>query len=166
MKYVLIGKIVSTHGIKGEIKIKSDFEFKDKVFTSGSYIYIGNDKKKEKIISYRSHKGFDMVLLGEYNNINQVLQFMGCDVYFNKDDLNLRDNQILDNDLIGLDVILNNEIFGQVVEVFRSSTVQKVIRFKSDTKSYLVPYVDSLIKIDGLNKRVILNSMEGVLECE
>ena len=32
MDKVYIGKIVSTHGIKGEIRILSDFPYKDKVF--------------------------------------------------------------------------------------------------------------------------------------
>ena len=33
--YIYIGKIVNTHGLKGEIRIISDFEFKDKVFVPG-----------------------------------------------------------------------------------------------------------------------------------
>ena len=36
MKDVYVGKIVSTHGIKGEVKILSDFEYKDKVFKVGN----------------------------------------------------------------------------------------------------------------------------------
>ena len=37
MEKVYIGKIVSTHGIKGELRILSDFPFKDKVFMIGNY---------------------------------------------------------------------------------------------------------------------------------
>ena len=32
MKFINIGKIVNTHGIKGELRILSDFKYKDKVF--------------------------------------------------------------------------------------------------------------------------------------
>ena len=32
MKYVLIGKIVNTHGLKGEVRILSDFKYKDRIF--------------------------------------------------------------------------------------------------------------------------------------
>ena len=32
MKYVLIGKIVNTHGLKGEVRILSSFKYKNKVF--------------------------------------------------------------------------------------------------------------------------------------
>ena len=39
-----IGKFVNTHGIKGEIRIKSDFSRKDLIFKKGNYIYINNKK--------------------------------------------------------------------------------------------------------------------------
>ena len=30
--YIKIGQIVNTHGIKGELRIISDFKYKDKIF--------------------------------------------------------------------------------------------------------------------------------------
>ena len=48
-EYIYIGKIVNTHGIKGEIRILSDFEKKDSVFVVGMPIYIGRKKEKEII---------------------------------------------------------------------------------------------------------------------
>ena len=35
MKYVLIGKLVNTHGLKGDVRILSDFKYKDRVFRPG-----------------------------------------------------------------------------------------------------------------------------------
>ena len=79
MKEVYIGKIVSTHGIKGEIKIISDFEYKDKVFVVGKKLII--DHKDYIIKSYRKHKNFDMVTLNDYKDINEVLFLMKKKVY-------------------------------------------------------------------------------------
>ena len=70
MKYIYIGKIVNTHGIKGEIRLISTFKFKDKVFVPNMNIYIGKEKIKEVITSYRPHKQFDMICMKDYNNIN------------------------------------------------------------------------------------------------
>ena len=39
-----IGKIVSTHGIKGELRILSDFQYKDKVFRVGNNLVINKSK--------------------------------------------------------------------------------------------------------------------------
>ena len=45
MELVYIGKIVNTHGIKGELRVLSDFELKEKVFKKNHKIY-------EKYVQY------------------------------------------------------------------------------------------------------------------
>ena len=108
MNKVYIGKIVNTHGIKGEIRLLSDFPFKDKVFVVGNNILV--DDIEYKINSYRRHKMFDMITLDGYNNINDVLFLMKKKVYFDKDKLVLSDDEILDEDLIKFKVIDEIEI--------------------------------------------------------
>ena len=81
MKYVLVGKIVNTHGLKGEVRILSDFKYKDKVFIPDMNIYIGKDKICEKINTYRHHKIFDMITMNGYNDIDQVLKYKGDYVF-------------------------------------------------------------------------------------
>ena len=40
MKYVLVGKIIGTHGIKGEVKVVSDSDFKEDRFQVGNVCYL------------------------------------------------------------------------------------------------------------------------------
>ena len=40
MNNVYIGKLITTHGIKGEVRISSDFEYKDHVFVVGKKLII------------------------------------------------------------------------------------------------------------------------------
>ena len=61
MNYLYIGKLVNTHGIKGEVRILSNFRHKDKVFVKGFKFYVGKDKKEYVVETYRKHKNFDMV---------------------------------------------------------------------------------------------------------
>ena len=60
MELVYVGKIVNTHGIKGELRIISKFERISDVFKVGNEIYIGEEHIKEKIASYRHHKQFEI----------------------------------------------------------------------------------------------------------
>lgn len=167
MEYIFIGKIVGTHGIKGELRIISDFDFKDKVFKINNKIYIGKDKKCEIVKSYRRHKNYDMLTLSEYDNINQVLSFVKDNVYINKEDLILGNDEYLDSSLIGVNIYCDDIFLGKIIEIFCPSPNKKVIRFSKDGKSYLVPYIKNFIKeIDLSNQKVVLYSMEGVLECE
>ena len=108
MDLVFIGKISGTHGIKGELRIKSDFERKDLVFKVGNKIIIDNE---EHIIrSYRYHKIFDMITIDDYNNINDVLCFVGKNVYVSRMSLNLKKSEYLLSDLVGLNVVSNDTI--------------------------------------------------------
>lgn len=167
MEYIYIGKIVSTHGIKGEIKIISCFDFKDKAFKVDNKIYFDEKNKEFVIKSYRKHKNYDMITLEGYNDINKVLPFIKNNVYIKKDDLLLDSNEFLDSSLIGLDIYNNVSYLGKIIEIFSPSPNRKVIRFNNNGRNYLVPYMHNFVKsIDLDNKKVILYSMEGVLECE
>lgn len=86
-EYVFVGKIVGTHGIKGEIKLISDYSIKDKILISNQKLYIGKEKKEVILVSCRKHKNYDLLLFREYNNINEVLSFKNKGLYIKKEDL-------------------------------------------------------------------------------
>ena len=160
MKKIKVGKVVNTHGIKGEIRILSGFQFKDKVFKVNNSLIIGD---KEYIIkSYRVHKMFDMVTLEGYNNINDVLFLLKKDVYFDEDNLLLNDNEVLDDELLEFKVINNKGEVGEVLEVFYASSTNKIIRVKFN-KEYLVPYREPfVVNINKNNKEIVIELLEGM----
>jgi len=84
MNYVYIGNIVNTHGIKGEVRILSSFNYKEYIFKKNFNLYIGKNKEKQTINSYRFHKIFDMVTFYGIDNINDVLKYKGEKVYILK----------------------------------------------------------------------------------
>ena len=160
MDKVYIGKIVSTHGIKGEIRILSDFPFKDKVFVVGNKLII--DDKEYVIKTYRVHKNFDMVTLNDYHDINEVLFLMKKDVYFDKDSLNLGDDEVLDSELINYEVLTKDGKKGIIKEIFMASSNNKIIRVMLD-KEYLIPVNSPMLeKIDKKNKCIVINIIEGM----
>ena len=160
MNKTYIGKIVSTHGIKGELKIKSDFPYKDKIFVVGNKLII--DDKDYEIKSYRVHKNFDMITLDNYHDINEVLFLLKKDVYFDKDSLELNDNEILDEDLIEYNVLTNDGKQGIIKEIFLASPGNKIIRIEFDHE-VLVPMNSPMIKkIDKKNKEIIIELIEGM----
>ena len=161
MDKVYIGKIVNTHGIKGEIRILSDFLYKDKAFKVGTNIII-NDVTY-KINSYRKHKQFDMVTLDGFNDINQVLFLMKKKVYKKRDELKLNSSEILDEDLIKYKVFDKNENNGIIEEIFYASPTNKILRVKFQ-KEVLIPYNSPMIKkIDTNNKTIKVELIEGMI---
>jgi len=164
MKYVLIGKIVNTHGLKGEVRILSDFKYKNKVFKKGMNIYIGKDKVNEVINSYRYHKIFDMITMDGYNDINEILKYKGEYVFVNKEDLILDENEYLDEDIVGLKVYVEDKLLG-VVRKIEKHSVNEILVVKNDVKNYLVPYnFDIILNIDLEKKEMYVKNIVGLFD--
>lgn len=158
MELIRIGKIVNTHGIKGELRLLSRFPYKDKVFIKEMNIYI--DKKNREVINtYRRHKNFEMITLVGYSNINEVLKYKGKNVYVNKDDIKL-DNNYLDEDLIGLSAYANDEYKGLVNNVERYDKMTLLVIVNGD-KEYLIPY-DLIDRVDINDKKMYIKNIEGL----
>ncbi len=160
MEKIYIGKYVKTHGIKGEIRIKSNFKYKDRVFKIGNEIIINN--KSYVINSYRVHKDYDMVTLEGYTNINEVLDLLKKDVYCSKESLNLSDSEVLDEELLTYEVVTNDGQKGKVLEVFYASPNNKVIRVQLD-REVLIPISSPMIEeINKEKKQVRIHLIEGM----
>lgn len=156
MEKIFVGKYVKTHGIKGEIKIKSTINYKEKVFKVGNTLIIDN---QEFIINtYRPHQEYDMVTLKGINNINDIIDLKGSFVYINKDLINLNQDEYLDTDLINLDVYMNSNLVGKIKDIRYITKDKKLLVINSS----LVPF--ELIKeIDLKNKKIIIEEVIGLL---
>lgn len=164
MKYVLIGKIVNTHGLKGEVRILSDFKYKDRIFKKGMKVYIGKDKVCEEINSYRYHKIFDMITMCGYNDINQILKYKGEYIFVNKEDVKLEENEYLDEDIIGLNVYVDDKLLGRVKRIEKHS-VNGILVIKNEEKNYLVPYnFDIILSIDLEKKEMKVKNIVGLFD--
>ena len=151
MNKLYIGTIVSTHGIKGEIRIISnlDEQVKKKIFKVDNNLLI--DDIEYKIRSYRKHKNYDMVLLNDYNNINEVLFLIKKKVYINNSYLSL--TPLEDFDINYKEYKVNDK--GKVLSIDNTGSNYKVIRLLIDKKEVLVPYNEHFIKKIDSNRKTI-----------
>ena len=156
MNKLYIGKIVNTHGIKGELRIKDNLTTKqrDEIFKIGSNLII--EDKTYKITSYRVHKDYDMVTFEGLNNINEVLFMKGKKVYKSKEDINLNNEDILDSELITYKVKTTDNIDGKILDIEETGNNYKIIRLLIDEIQVLVPYHKDFVKIDSNKKEVIV----------
>jgi len=161
MEYIYIGKIVTTHGIKGELKILSNFEYKKEAFKIGNKLYLGNEKIEEEIKSYRVHKNYDMVTFKDYDNINKVLKYKNYKVYINKE--NLKIDGYLDTDYIGLEVYMNDKMIGRIINVIKIPN-NSLFEIEDSEKVFYIPNNKDLIeKVDMKNKKIFIKYIEGLI---
>lgn len=160
MDYLYVGKLVNTHGIKGEVRLISNFRYKEKIFLPDFKLYIGKQKKEYIIESYRKHKNFDMLVFKGYHDINLIEHLKGSFVYINKNDLHLDKNTFLAVDLIGFNVIINDKLIGVINEVLDTPANEVLVL----NNKVMIPYVKAFINNVNVDKKeVIVNDVKGLL---
>lgn len=162
MKYYYVGQIVKTHGIKGELRIRSQFDKKDKVFLKGKVLYFGEEYIPFKILTYRKHKEFDMFTFEGYDNINQVLPFLKMPVYAKKEELSLKEGEYLLEELVGLEILYEGAKLGKVEEIVYNGT--NVLLSVSGEKHFYIPYHENFIKkVDFERNAIITENTKGLI---
>ena len=156
MEKVFVGKIINTHGIKGELKISTDFKYMEDVFIVGNTLYILD--KSFVISSVRVHKGCKLVCFEGYSDINDVLMFKGKDCYIDRNILS--SDCILNSDIIGFDVIVGNRNIGVLDSIIKNSVHEILVVGKT-----MIPYVDFFVKEIDFDKNCIyVNEVEGLVK--
>lgn len=165
---VEVGKIVNTHGIKGEVKIKSNSDFTDKRFQPGEIVEIARKDKAPlefKIASYRMHKGLHMLTFEGINNINDIEYLKGETLLQERDheEIELGEHEFYYSDIIGCTVFNEDTPIGRVIEIFETGA-NDVWVVKGD-KEYLIPYIADVVKeINVEGRRIQITPMEGLLD--
>lgn len=152
MTRLYIGKVVGTHGIKGELKINSKIEIQDKIFKPGSKLYFNNLADEYEIESVRFHKDNYLVLLKGFYNINEVLFLNKSKVYVEREDFLNEDDYVID-DLIGFEVVMDEKVMG-IIKDYETNNSYATFLVEGEKRFYLPNVENYVTKIDLKNKRV------------
>lgn len=168
MDLLEVGKIVNTHGLRGEVKIVPWTDSPD-VFENLDYVLVksrqGEMKLNIKGIKYQ--KNNIIVKFSELNRIEEAEPLKNSVVYAPREMLgDLPDGVYYIADLIGLEVYdEEGHIIGTIADVF-STGANDVYEVKREgQKNLLLPVIDDVVlNVDIENKRVTVRIMEGLDE--
>ncbi|MFC4404602.1 ribosome maturation factor RimM [Gracilibacillus xinjiangensis] len=169
-QYFKVGKIINTHGIKGEIKVVRITDF-DSRFDIGTKLFIkqnGTDELIEvEVDGHRQHKQFDLLHLKGFNNINEVEKYKGSILVVAQSQLEkLEENEFYYYEVIGCDVYtVNEEYIGKVIEILSPGANDVWVVKDESRKEVLIPYIEPVVKkVDIEARKIIIEPMEGLLE--
>lgn len=142
MDLVVVGKLINTHGLKGEVKIKSDFERKELVFKKGKKVII--DDTEFTITHYSVFKDIDLLQFEEYTDINDIEKYKGYLVYIDRDRLDIKDGDYLYADLLGMNIVNENGTYGSVVDY--TNNINPLLEINYDNRIYYIPLKSDFIE--------------------
>ncbi|UOQ85553.1 ribosome maturation factor RimM [Gracilibacillus salinarum] len=169
MEHLKVGKIVNTHGIRGEVRVIRITDFEER-FEAGTTLYIKSKASDTltpvTIDGHRVHKNFDLLHFQGYENINDVEKFKDSTLLIRTEQLTeLEENEFYYHEIIGCEVeTVSGEVLGKVSEIL-SPGANDVWVVKQKGKEYLIPYIEDIVKeVDIDKQRIIIEPMEGLLD--
>lgn len=163
-RLIKIGKIVSPHGIKGQIKVYN-YSRRDR-FEDISEITI--DKETFNIESITSVKHMVILKVHGIDDRNSAEALRGKDVFMDEKYLDeLKEDEYLIRDLIGLDVFRDeSSSIGKVIDVLQYGPSDTYEIKMNNGKMAYIPAVKEFIKDVDLEKGITIETIPGLIDDE
>ena len=162
MKFYKCGHIMTTHGIKGGLKVKNLSDFNR--FYKGSKLYILHNGEYEMVTVTKvsKFKEYLLVAFEGLEDINLVLKYHSEDIYVSELDRKdeLASNEYYYTDLIGKEVVnQNGEARGKVVEIRELPHAEYLVVCYND-KNVLIPFIEKFII--SVEDKIVVDEIEGL----
>lgn len=163
---LIIGRIVGSHGLRGEVKILPLTDFPERI---GEYRHITlrwRDGKEEahEITASRPHKNVILVKLKGFQDINQVERLRDTEVWVPAEELApLPEGHFYVHEILGMRVVTpEGEVIGPVTEVIRAPANDVYV-----AGGLLIPATrDAVERIDPAAREIVVRSREFLVGVE
>lgn len=169
-KWFNVGKIVNTHGIKGEVRVISKTDFAEERYAPGNkiYLFMADSKEPQELIiaTHRVHKNFDLLTFKGYENMNDVEKMKGGILKIHEEQLTeLEEDEFYFHEIIGCLVFTTSgEEVGKVREILTPGANDVWVVKGKGGKDILIPYIEQIVKKVDIKEQIILiEPMEGLL---
>ncbi len=168
-QFLEVGKIVSTHGLKGDVKV-------DPWCDSGEFLcefdelYLDlNGETKIQVLSAKVHKNIVIMRIKGIDSIEKAESLRGKVLFMNRDDVELPAGEYFIQDILGLNVIdVDNSIcYGRVTDVLKTGA-NDVYQITNDNgKDFLIPVIEDVIcEMDIDNNLMKIRPLKGIFDDE
>lgn len=171
MEWYNVGKLVNTHGIRGEVRVISQTDFPEERFAVGTELAIFEKDAKRpmklvKVASSRPHKNFILLTFEGHPFFHDVEPLKGTELKIHEKYLEeLGDDDFYFHEIVGCKVFdtEDNEI-GDITEIFQTGANDVWAIKGVNGKMHYIPVIADVVKeVDVDEKRIVIELMEGLL---
>ena len=158
-KYIPAGKIINTHGVKGEVKADVYLD-SDAFLKTFKRIFI--DDREYSLVSVGKVKNFAILNIEGIGDINAAMELKGREFAILRDDAKLKNGSYFLMDIIGFTAVSpDGNRIGEITEVFESPA-HNILVIKGETE-HLVPAIPEFIASTDMEaETVTVKLLEGM----
>ena len=160
LDYILVGRIVNAHGIRGEVRVQP--RDGDPRFLTRFHTFYMDGRPVTPSASH-VHKSFLLLKLPGVEDMNAALDLKGKDLYIRREDARLPEGQWFDDELLGLSVVDEaGAPLGELTAV-ENYPAHKVYTVRGE-REYMIPAVPGafILNIDMDAGRMTVRVWEGM----
>lgn len=166
-KYLEVGQIVNTFGIKGQVKV---VPFTDDIrrFDELKQIYIQkkNNLESFEIEEVKYHKNMVLLKLKGIDTVEEAEKLRNCYIKIDrKNAKKLPEGTYFIADLIGLEVYTDEDkLLGKVDDIYNTGSSDIYVVKDEKGKQILLPAIKDVIKkVDLENQKIIVHIIDGLI---
>ncbi len=164
-EFLEAGKIVTTHGIRGEVKIMP-YTDSPELLAEFERLFVGKDKNELLIEHSRAFKNMVIAKIEGVDSPEEAEKLRNKVLYMHRDDLELDDDTYFIQDLIGMEVrdADSGLVYGKINDVMQTGA-NDVYVVKNGEKEYLVPAIaDVVVSTDTDNDIMTIRPLDGLFD--
>lgn len=164
MRYFDVGKIVNTHGVRGNLKVVSHSDDPDKFFGLERVIIDGEDFEIEYA---KSNKQFVLLKLKGIDDMNAAAQLKGKILKVPESKaLVLSEGEYYIRDIYDMEVFdTSGELLGVICDIIVTGANDVYVVRKEGARDLLIPAIKScILDVDVAGKRMTVKLLEGLRE--
>jgi 16S rRNA processing protein RimM len=163
-----VGKIIGTHGIKGQLKLHSYSGNADSLSAVRSVTLKSADGtlREFAVTGFKANSGRFIIALQGFDDINLVQPFLGSEVCLKRVQLpGLDEDEYYWSDLIGLQVFTDEgTLLGTVADIFETGS-SDIYVVRGEEREYLIPAIADVIKaVDPAGGKIVITPLDGLLD--
>lgn len=166
--YIETGKIVGTHGIKGQVRIQPWCDSPEFLCSFKKLYLDENGRDFLSVISSKPHGNIVIASIKGIDSIESAEKYRNHILYISRKDAKLEKGRYFITDLIGCNVYDadTNEPLGIISDVSETGA-NDVWHIMREDKEYLIPSIpDVVIKVDIDRETVIIRPLKGIFDDE
>lgn len=172
LQYFEIGKIVNTHGVRGEVKIiplTDDPKRYNKLKSAYISSEISENMQKYTFEGVKYHKKFVILKIKDINDANEAEKLKGKFIIIDrKDAVKLPKDSFFICDLINCEVYDENDNkLGKLIDVIKTGSNDVYVVRDENKKEILIPALKSVVKeVSVEDKKIIVMLPQGLIDDE
>ncbi|MDO4743303.1 MAG: ribosome maturation factor RimM [bacterium] len=167
-QFLEIGRIVGTHGIRGEVRVQPWSDEPEFLKQFKSFYLDGKGEEAINVVSVRPHKNIVIIKFSGIDTIESAEKYRNRIIFINRRDAKIEKGRYFIQDLIGCRVyhIDNGNLLGEISDVSQTGA-NDVWHIFDGKEEYLIPSIpEVVISVNIEQEEIKIRPIKGIFKDE